>query len=435
MSFAEFGNENIDRTIQELARSDNLTLVVGAGASVESGLPTWPRLVGHLLTRAAQQRELDNNDQQAFVEWTMGREDVTGAGEVARYLLGKEFRDALHAGLYAGVEELTPGETARALATLVIDRADKVDEVVTTNYDSLLEQALRREIAQREMVGLSIGRLVSSERAKSGMIGVRHVHGVLTEGNLQAGTLILSNRDYFAMQDPKAWQESFFRDRLATSTCLFIGASLTDPNLLRYIYRSDRGSGHFAVFVRQDDSSLYDQSGPKVIGLREESQLRKWRGVGIEPILFDHYAQSAQFVWEIVAASQPTRYVPLTKRLATWSNEVSSILPITAIAFKETQDRLQRLLANLLSGTKQLINGEGHRLRRGEKLGMSMWVYDPGTDTLVNWASADRIWRDASTLEPTGVHWSSQFIAARAFCAGSMVSQSTSEHQVPDGTM
>jgi hypothetical protein len=241
----------------------------------------------------------------------------------------------------------------------------------------------------------------------------------------------LSDSDYHLMQDPGAWQESYFKRQLGSSTCVFVGASLTDPNLLRYIYRSGRGaSRHYAVFVRQGDSSFYDSAADDVVALREQSQIAKWRAVNIEPILFDHYAQSAQFFWEVVAARRNKPYASLSDRLSRWRTEVEAVLPTERQAFMETQDQLQRFMSKVLAGTKKLLNGAGHRLQEGEKLGVSLWIYEPAKDKLINWASADRAWRDPNTLEPTPIHWSSDFVAAQAFCAGSMVSQSTSKHVV-----
>ena len=47
------------------------------------------------------------------------------------------------------------------------------------------------------------------------------------------------------MQDRHRWQEKYMRRRLESTTCLFIGTSLSDPNLLRYLYSLEpRSSAH-----------------------------------------------------------------------------------------------------------------------------------------------------------------------------------------------
>lgn len=430
VSYKEFESPGVLRAIMRLARSPSLTIVAGAGSSVESGLPSWNTLVRDLLEEAAESNGLQGADSDQFVRWTLNREDLTGAGEIARHLLSGSFRKALHAALYRDAKEPIPGETAQAIACLRLDRLNMANELVTTNYDLLLEAALREELNHRDLDGLTVGRLVDGRNVGPSVVGVRHVHGVLTSGNQLVGDLVLSDRDYHLMQDSEAWQEGFFKNQLSTSDCLFVGTSLTDPNLLRYLYRSEHRKRHHALFVRQDDSSIYDETNPEVADLRETSQLAKWRAVNVEPLLFNHYAQSAQFIWEVVAAARGSSYTPLPVRLGRWKEGLRDILPTEGKAFLETQERLQRVMAKVLGGTKSLLNRTGYRLRSGEKLGISLWVFDPAAETLVNWASADRIWRDPTTLEPIPVDWSSVFVAAQAFCAGSMVSQSTSEHVV-----
>lgn len=430
LSYNQFESPGVLQAIKKLAGSASLTIVAGAGASVESGLPSWNTLVRDLLEEAAQLKGLAAAESDQFVRWTLDREDITGAGEIARHLLSKSFRKALHASLYREEKEPIPGETAQAIACLRLDRLGKANEVVTTNYDLLLEAALRDELTRRDSGDLSVSRLVDGRNVGPSVVPVRHVHGVLTSGDQLVGKLVLSDRDYHLMQDSGSWQESFFKNQLTTSDCLFVGTSLTDPNLLRYLYRSEHGKRHYALFVRQDDSSVYDEASSEVADLRERSQLAKWRAVNVEPLLFNHYAQSAQFLWEVVAATAAGSYTPLPTRLKEWKAGVQDILPTKGSAFLDTQERLQRVMAKVLAGTKSLLNGAGHRLRPGEKLGISLWVFDPEDETLVNWSSADRIWRDPSTLEPIPVDWSSVFVAVQAFCAGSMVSQSTSQHAV-----
>jgi hypothetical protein len=314
---------------------------------------------------------------------------------------------------------------------MCIDHPDDPPAVVTTNYDTMLEDAIREEARKRGVATSILDRRSDSSEVKPGRVGVRHLHGVLTPGNQLIGKLVMSDSDYYSMQDAGAWQELFFERILRDSTCLFVGTSLTDPNLLRYVYRTESERRHFAVFTRQAESELYDSDQASVMTLREESQFAKWRAVGIEPILLDHYSESAQFIWELLAARRlGDQYAALPNRLESWWQDMEIILPTGSQGFVAVQERLQRIMAKALASTKSLINSEGFRVRPGERLGISMWVYNPVKEALVNWASADRLWRDPVTLEPTKIHWSSSFVAALAFCAGSMVSQSTSQHVV-----
>lgn len=62
------------------------------------------------------------------------------------------------------------------------------------------------------------------------------------------------------------WQESRVRTALARGMFVFVGTSLVDPNLLRYLY-ADTGTAtppRYAIFVRQD---TYERDVPE--GVRE----------------------------------------------------------------------------------------------------------------------------------------------------------------------
>lgn len=96
-------------------------------------------------------------------------------------------------------------------------------------------------------------------------------------------------------------------------------------------------------------------------------------------------------------------------------------------SFSDGQDYLQSILADVVGATRDLLGEHGIEPAPSERLGCSLWVYQPHDDVLVNWASSDRAWRDPATLEPVPVSWTSPFASVRAFCAGSLVSFSTRE--------
>jgi 3-oxoacyl-[acyl-carrier-protein] synthase III len=54
MSFASLGAPAAAELIERFAEADGVTLVVGAGVSMEASLPSWAKLVERLLRRVAQ---------------------------------------------------------------------------------------------------------------------------------------------------------------------------------------------------------------------------------------------------------------------------------------------------------------------------------------------------------------------------------------------
>jgi hypothetical protein len=420
-----FERIEIAEFIEEASTATPVSIFAGAGTSIESGFPDWDTLVYRLLVGVAAEEGLSDGAQDQFASWTTGREGLTAAAAVAQAHLGDEFSHHLHRALYE--QQLTPpaGQSAVVIARLMESFGPTSCNVVTTNYDLVLDKAI--DEASIPVAATPAG-AQGNRRAK-----VTHLHGAVTPRGRIRGEVILSDRDYFLMQEDTAWQQERFADLFEGTTCIFVGASLTDPNLLRYLHRCDTTKDHYAIFVRQQDSGLYDKSEQVVIDLREVTSEARWKNSGIHPIHADYYSQSAQLLHEVLHRRKTVEggrtYQSLPKRLIEWRDRLDQdVLSTASPSFKQKQEELQRLMNHLLDGIRNHLAKAGHRPRRNERLGINMWVYDPRTESLTNWASADRIWLDPRTLEPLPVDWTSDFVSVQAFCAGSLVARSTERY-------
>jgi hypothetical protein len=88
--------------IERLASAERLTFVVGAGASMEAGLPSWGRLVRVLLDATAP-RSLSERDRAAWLG-AVGESGLLGMAATARALAGgdEEFVKLVERHLYRG---------------------------------------------------------------------------------------------------------------------------------------------------------------------------------------------------------------------------------------------------------------------------------------------------------------------------------------------
>lgn len=115
------------------------------------------------------------------------------------------------------------------LASLPVTRA-----VITYNYDDYLECALKR-------LNHSYFNAFQQKRVwENDALPIYHVHGYIPGPdqiyNSELNKIVLSYDEYFGnMLNPYSWQTSTQLYYLMNYTCLFIGTSLTDLNMLRLL--------------------------------------------------------------------------------------------------------------------------------------------------------------------------------------------------------
>lgn len=416
MSFAIFQRPHVSEIVKRFSESSRVTVVVGAGASVEAGLSGWERLIGSLLRRAAEARfdasETDERDR--WVEETLAKDGLLGAAAVVEALSGEQLQawlvEELFGGLTAG--DFAPGPISRQVAQLR-RRLEQRMTIVTSNYDDLLEQALREAgYAAKDVRSYIRQRKVMP----AGAIPVTHLHGYAGRDETK-GTLILSEEHYHQMQRGSSWQEAFMAERLLTSNCLFVGSSLTDPNLIRYLYGYRGERPHAALFVRQAESA---QLPPKVRAAREEATAQRWQRCGVDAIFVDHFADVAQILHEIgLRHEDPTAYTSLFDRASAWISEIeSSVIGVE----RDTDFELgQRFLSDRLRALLERGIREAERFGAdfsNEAIAASLWLATREGNGLMSWATTDRLHRDRSTMEAVPIQAGSKWIAVEAFCRG-----------------
>lgn len=421
-----FADPKTSNAVATLASADTLTIFVGAGVPVECGLPPWATLVRKLLVRAAG--ELGGASLRAegrareFADWTLEVDGVLGGAAIAR--AAKQQDASIRKVLYERTGPLPqPGPSARAIASLLVSTPGV--EVATTNYDDVLS------LAAMEAGASAVHRLIDGSAAPDdGGVSVRHLHGLLTP-SVKAGTIVLAEGDYFAMGDA-AWQAEWCVGRLTSGPCLFVGMSMSDPNLLRYLYRAGKQKHeHVAVLTRQGDAWLSRRSetvSPDVAQARESGALRRWTDLGVSVLQPEYYSDSAQLLHEVLAHRLPGGAEAYRDRLARWDADIADSLVFSSdlARFRDQQDWLQEELEGLVETVR------GHLAASvdvgDERFQIALWVRQPG-DRIVLLAASDRAHRDPNTLEPVDILGASEWVAVRAFRQGSTLLEDTSAHK------
>lgn len=188
--------------LAKLARMRGLALLTGAGIGVPAGLPTWPKLLERLSTDAEGLdveaiKQLSLVDQATLIEM-QDQEDF-------RAHVGKIIREAT-----------TPSLLHVLLAGL------NIHEVVTTNYDTLYEDAVAS-------TDLDQGIALPWTACKVGDPWILKLHGDVNHQD----DIILTRRHMLRYDADNRPSGSVLQTLLLTRHVLMIGVSLTDDNVIR----------------------------------------------------------------------------------------------------------------------------------------------------------------------------------------------------------
>jgi hypothetical protein len=429
VSYAAFGVDPLRELIETAGGAPRLTLLVGTGASMEAGLPSWETLIRRLLRRAAKaQKLIDVSNEDALERWEAEavRDGYLGAAAIVDALAEKRRNRWLLDALFEDKDpdSYFPGAISKQIPGLYRAFGDRL-RVMTMNYDDLIEQAFRDDGAV-DVLPATKG---SDQRLeKPGLLLVHHLHGHVTRERKVLGDLVLSEGDYHRMQSRIGWQDTLVGQALRDSTVLFVGTSLIDPNLLRYLHgvRDELAdSSSYAVFVQQ---GTYPKEPPVPKGVpeaRRRALIARWTALGVTPVFVDHYVDVAQVLYEIARRRKKgDRYVGLAERAASWVGAVErDVLKFDTDATFETAEReLRRRVQELLDKAVRVAE-RLERRRFDETLACSVWLADDAGERLTTWVTSDRIHVQCATVERVPISEHSNWAAVRAFCQGTPLAE------------
>ncbi len=256
--------QNRDRLINEVKqvyKDQELVLFLGAGVSVDAGIPKWSELINLLLSEMILKRakgepeaQLSEHLPEMISLAYKNREDspITQMRYIRGAFDSEEYLRLVHDVLYRNRPKPNT-ELLDSIAEICTPRRHHmgVQGVVTYNFDDLLE---RRLSFQKVLTNT-----ISNEDDISGRerLSIFHVHGYLPLDSHDSGKdteLIFSEEDYHRVyRDVYCWSNLAQLNYLRDKTCLFIGCSLTDPNLRRLLdvaTRNNEKPRHYAFLRR-----------------------------------------------------------------------------------------------------------------------------------------------------------------------------------------
>jgi SIR2-like domain len=258
-------NDRWKHLVAEHLFNGSLALVLGAGASAGMGLPAWPELVRRCLDDAGIPY-----DPSDFTGSPSGERLGLYIDEVEEKFPPHEYHARVSKALYAGVTlgtEICQAPLLIALGALLMgSRRGSIRDVVTFNFDIVLEYYLK-------LHGYTIQTYDSIPQLRTAAdVRIAHINGALSHPAYPLPTpkrLVFSARSMHERAGVpfEPWEE-LFRELLRSHLVLFIGLSGSDPLLFPLLtavdtqIRAERPTGVwlFGKDIDSDPDSLYKTS-------------------------------------------------------------------------------------------------------------------------------------------------------------------------------
>lgn len=252
--------------------NEQLVLVLGAGISIEYGLPSWDTLLQDLLLTSFETKEKQPANESIVLAKLFTKLFSPNPLIAARYLRNhyqenknkqeNDFDSAVRDSLYKHLNKEKKSQLLNEIVQLCVapGKSPNLDSIITFNYDNILESHL-----SKLDVDLPI-KIISKvgQRPSPGELTIYHVHGFLPpEGEIGKDSKITLSEDVYHQQynEIYSWNNMIQLNKYRDNVCLFIGLSLTDPNLRRLldIAKTQRGDNipvHFSIRKKYDPTIL-----------------------------------------------------------------------------------------------------------------------------------------------------------------------------------
>lgn len=240
-----------DRTMEHAKLSiaeNNFSLFLGAGVSMSANLPCWWNLLAGMIDRC-KERMFKEEDLDQLTKVCYNSSIVMG--RFIRMMMESKsneegFYQCLHDALYNGIGSFS-SPLITEICHLIQSKRQQAQGIITYNFDDVMERALK---------SCGIGNYsIFGQNQPQQLFPIYHVHGFVPFENKEniKSLPVLSEEEYHRVYaNSYNWSNVEQIHALSRTTCIFIGLSMTDPNLRRLldiaIRDSENEARHF-VFL------------------------------------------------------------------------------------------------------------------------------------------------------------------------------------------
>lgn len=230
-----------DRTMEHAKVSiaeNNFSLFLGAGVSMSANLPCWWILLAGMINRC-KQGIFKEADLDQLTKVCCNSSIVMG--RFIRMMMEsksneEEFYQCLHEALYNGVDSYS-SPLITEICHLIQFKRQQAQSIITYNFDDVMERALK---------SCGIGNYsIFGQNQPQQLFPIYHVHGFVPFENKEniKSLPVLSEEEYHRVYaNSYNWSNVEQIHALSRTTCIFIGLSMTDPNLRRLLDIANKDS-------------------------------------------------------------------------------------------------------------------------------------------------------------------------------------------------
>lgn len=226
-------NNILDKAKLDL-KSCNYSFFLGAGISMDAGLPGWSAFMKNLIKRIQsgdtnkKLTELDYED----IEKQCFHSSIIVGQFLKEYGSEEDIKKYAQDSLYDDYNQKKDKSQNLIDSIIHVIKQQLPKSVITYNYDDLIETSLscKNQLFFESITGATV--------IKSNLLPIYHVHGYIPnpDTNKYPEDIVLTEESYHKIyQEPFHWSNIVQLNALNHTVCFFIGLSMSDPNLRRLL--------------------------------------------------------------------------------------------------------------------------------------------------------------------------------------------------------
>lgn len=266
--------------LKEALIDNQLTLVCGAGVSRDSSIPDWNDLLVNILNETFFNSDSNVPESKVLAEDLLSLMPQSNLilGKYLRLVLKEDFEKVVQKHLYLYYNQDRDFELSSivqgheiinyALETNMMKaivelarpkrRGKRLESIITFNFDDLIECALSKHKIEYCSIWKE-GQIYGMDA-----LPIFHVHGFLpNQREIDSPNLVFSEEAYHSQFiDPYSWSNLIQLNTFSANICLFVGLSLSDPNLRRLLdisWRRNQRCKHYIIMRKAPQKNRTDE--------------------------------------------------------------------------------------------------------------------------------------------------------------------------------